>query len=236
MAPNSATPKASEPSRRGKRAAANEESEDELRQEEATWEWIYDTTTAADAAIDEPQSDRKRRKVTGDKIVGARIGQFECKIGDTVLLKADGSNDAWVALIGEFIDEDDDGEMAANFMWFSTEKEIRNREKKRSDFLPVKTLENSVSKDHAWLTKLRRMSYTSPRHGTSTPSPRSTAKPRFTQSTFSNQNTHRAASLVCLRTMVEPLSAVEVATPVPPPIPTSSSGRSITAARMTSSI
>lgn len=72
--------------------------------------------------------------MSGDKIVGARIGQFECRVGDCVLLKADGSNEAWVALICEFVDDDDDGEKAANFMWFSTEKEIRNKDKKRSDF------------------------------------------------------------------------------------------------------
>ncbi|KAI5462980.1 P-loop containing nucleoside triphosphate hydrolase protein [Mariannaea sp. PMI_226] len=129
---------APEPLRRGSRAAgtkAGEESDDEFRQDGTTWEWIYDTATAADDQTEEPQSDRKRRKVSGDKIIGARVGKFECRVGDCVLLKADGSNDAWVALIGEFIEEDDDGEMAANFMWFSTEKEIRNKTKKRSDFV-----------------------------------------------------------------------------------------------------
>jgi origin recognition complex subunit 1 len=61
------------------------------------------------------------------------MGRFECHIGDCVLLKADGSNEAWVALICEFV-EDEDGDKAANFMWFSSEKEIRNKEKKRMDF------------------------------------------------------------------------------------------------------
>ncbi|KAL1883863.1 hypothetical protein VTK73DRAFT_7651 [Phialemonium thermophilum] len=63
------------------------------------------------------------------------MGSFKCYLGDTVLLKAEGSNEAWVGIICEFIEEDD-GDKAANFMWFSTEKEIRNKEKKRQDFYP----------------------------------------------------------------------------------------------------
>lgn len=140
MAPNLISP-----SRRAKRPPADADSEDELCPDEAVWEWIYESSASATPTgptnndDKDPQSNRKRRKVTSGKIVGARIGQFECHIGDTVLLKADGSNDAWVALVGEFVDDEEDGEMAANFMWFSTEKEIRNREKKRSDFLWVNT-------------------------------------------------------------------------------------------------
>ncbi|KAF7540645.1 hypothetical protein G7Z17_g12153 [Cylindrodendrum hubeiense] len=136
MAPNSSVAKASEPLLRRKRVptgVSNGESGDELGND-VPWEWIYNTEPAAEDQPDEAQSDRKRRKVSGDKIVGARIGQFECRVGDCVLLKADGSNEAWVALICEFVEDDGDGEMAANFMWFSTEKEIRNKDKKRSDF------------------------------------------------------------------------------------------------------
>ncbi|KJZ79085.1 hypothetical protein HIM_01236 [Hirsutella minnesotensis 3608] len=106
---------------------------DELGADDLPWEWIYNVEEPARASEDE-QSDRKRRKVTGGQIVGARTGSFECRVGNCVLLKADGSNDAWVAIICEFIESDDDGEKAANFMWFSTEKEIRNKTRKRSDF------------------------------------------------------------------------------------------------------
>lgn len=53
------------------------------------------------------------------------------------MLKADGSNEAWIALICEFVEDDGEGEKAANFMWFSSEKEIRSRDKKRSDYYPV---------------------------------------------------------------------------------------------------
>jgi len=57
-------------------------------------------------------------------------------VGDIVLLKAETTGEAWLATIREFL-EDEDGEMAADFLWFSSEKEIRNKHKKRSDFLWV---------------------------------------------------------------------------------------------------
>ncbi|KFY36282.1 hypothetical protein V494_05159 [Pseudogymnoascus sp. VKM F-4513 (FW-928)] len=135
------------------------DSDDELGKDDYPWEWIYDGASKADEdndGIDDEdniadllnaeatstakQSGRKRkaaRKAEQDvqhKIIGARMGDFECKVGDCVLLKAEGTNEAWVGLICEFIEEDD-GEMAANFMWFATEKEIRNKEKKRTDFM-----------------------------------------------------------------------------------------------------
>ncbi len=101
---------------------AREDSDDELGLEDHPWEWIY----AADDQDDE-----------GDKaIVGARMGNFECKIGDCVMLKAEGVGEAWIGLICDFQD-DEEGEKAANFMWFSTEREIRNKGKKRRDALPV---------------------------------------------------------------------------------------------------
>ncbi|KPM39982.1 Origin recognition complex subunit 1 [Neonectria ditissima] len=137
MAYNLPAAKAAEPSLRRRRAPAGGsrgDSDDELGSDDALWEWIYNTTPAPEDQPGEPQSDRKRRKVSGNKIIGARVGQFECHVGDCVLLKADGSNEAWVALICEFVEDDGEGEKAANFMWFSTEKEIRNKDKKRSDF------------------------------------------------------------------------------------------------------
>lgn len=96
-----------------------EDSDDELGLEDHPWEWIYDKNT----------------------IVGARMGNFECQIGDAVLLKAPASNEAWVAILYEFVEsesEDEDGdattEKAATMLWFSSEKEIRSK-KKRTDFL-----------------------------------------------------------------------------------------------------
>ncbi|KLU89329.1 origin recognition complex subunit 1 [Magnaporthiopsis poae ATCC 64411] len=133
-----------------------DDSDDELGDDDLPWEWIYDGVGPAGdsngAAPDpslpppgEPSQDaaangagrrkRKRAPETPEyKIVGARMGKFECRLGDTVLLKADGSNEAWVGLICDFVEDDgDEGEKAAHFMWFSTEREIRNKEKKRTD-------------------------------------------------------------------------------------------------------
>jgi len=101
---------------------ARDDSDDELGTEDLPWEWIYD-----DAENPQPST---------TKIAGARMGNFTCYLGDTVLLKADGLNEAWVAIICEFL-IDSDGEKSANFMWFSSEKEIRNKSRKRTDFMQV---------------------------------------------------------------------------------------------------
>ena len=114
---------------------SREDSDDELGDEDLPWEWIYDVKEPD--RKDGSASERKRRKVGGSRITGARMGNFECRVGDCVLLKADGSNEAWVALICEFAEDDGQGNKAANFMWFSTEKEIRNKERKRTDFYSV---------------------------------------------------------------------------------------------------
>lgn len=144
MTPKPVPSKAPSPSTRRKRpppGVSRQDSDDELGNDDIPWEWIY-SDQVPERNGDAPQSDRKRRKLTGNNIVGARIGKFECRIGDAVLLKADGSNEAWVALICDFVEDDGEGEKAANFMWFSTEKEIRNREKKRTDFVWVCRLQN----------------------------------------------------------------------------------------------
>ena len=97
------------------------ESDDELALEDPPWEWI--SSGAKDPAY--------------QKIIGASLGNVRCMLGDCVLLKAEGSNDAWVGIICDFQEDEDEGEKSANFMWFSSEKEIRNKQKKRLDFLPV---------------------------------------------------------------------------------------------------
>src|SRR5687767_6767596 len=125
----------STPLRRRKRTLpgiTREDSDDELGTDDLPWEWIHEGQAAE--RNDDTPGERKRRKVAGSKIVGARMGNFECRIGDTVMLKADGSNEAWVAIICDFVEDDGEGNKAASFMWFSSEKEIRNRDKKRSDF------------------------------------------------------------------------------------------------------
>ncbi|KAL8736256.1 MAG: hypothetical protein Q9166_000411 [cf. Caloplaca sp. 2 TL-2023] len=99
-----------------------EDSDDELGLDDHPWEWIYSEETKDD----DPES---------DQIIRARMGDFQCAIGDCCLLKAEGTNEAWVGIICSF-EEDEDGDKGANFMWFSTEKEIRNKQKKRMDAFP----------------------------------------------------------------------------------------------------
>jgi origin recognition complex subunit 1 len=115
-----------------------DDSDDELGVEDLPWEWICQPTGKAAALLDRPESSRKRkREVSMIRKVGARMGNFECYIGDCVLLKAEGSNEAWVGIIRGFVEEDEDGDRAADFLWFSTEKEIRNNERKRKDHILV---------------------------------------------------------------------------------------------------
>lgn len=144
-------------------AVTREDSDDELGLEDHPWEWIFQDAAAQhnDEAIDtsdnsearESSPTNERRDVSPSRrkdllrrharptrqIVGARMGRFECRVGDCVLLKAEGTNEAWVGLICEFQEEEEDDGKVANFMWFSTEKEIRNKQKKRSDSMQVVT-------------------------------------------------------------------------------------------------
>ncbi|KAK9780732.1 putative P-loop containing nucleoside triphosphate hydrolase protein [Seiridium cardinale] len=116
---------------------ARDDSDDELGDEDHPWEWIHQSPGDTPAKSDRPESTRKRKRDDGQgRITGARMGNFECYIGDCVLLKAEGSHEAWVGIITEFVDNDEDGDKAANFLWFSSENEIRNKQKKRTDSLP----------------------------------------------------------------------------------------------------
>ncbi len=144
---------------------SREDSDDELGAEDYPWEWIYEggapsesgssnkenepgrrsisqdgddnRSTIADAAVTKKRSARNTNRRPTARIIGARMGTFECRLGDTVLLKAEGTNEAWVGLICDFEENDEEDEKMANIMWFSTEKEIRNKQKKRMDFLHV---------------------------------------------------------------------------------------------------
>lgn len=102
---------------------AREDSDDELGLEDHPWEWIY-----SDSPAQNPQN--------GPAILGARMGDFQCMVGDCVLLKAEGNGEAWIGLICNFEEDEEEDEKVANFMWFSTEREIRNKQKKRTDALP----------------------------------------------------------------------------------------------------
>ncbi|KAJ4290175.1 Origin recognition complex, subunit 1 [Collariella sp. IMI 366227] len=110
-----------------------EDSDDELGTDDLPWEWIYEEEEAEVEPAVENGRKRKRPTAQEPRIIGARMGSFECHVGDTALLKAEGSNEAWVGIVSEF-QIDEDGEKAARFMWFSSGHEIRNP-KKRTDFL-----------------------------------------------------------------------------------------------------
>lgn len=115
-----------------------EDSDDELGYEDHPWEWIYEDNDTAQKGQDATPRKRKAAALVAldRNIVGARMGGFTCKLGDTVFLKAEGSQ-AWVGIITEFYDDDVEDEMMAKFLWFSSEQEIRNKNSKRTDFLPV---------------------------------------------------------------------------------------------------
>ncbi|KAK0509742.1 hypothetical protein JMJ35_008136 [Cladonia borealis] len=102
---------------------AREDSDDELGLEDFPWEWIY-------------SEESEQQKQNGPEIIGARMGNFQCMVGDCVLLKAEGNGEAWIGLICHFEEDEEEEEKMANFMWFSTEREIRNKQKKRTDALP----------------------------------------------------------------------------------------------------
>ena len=103
------------------RGVVREDSDDELGDQDLTWEWIYAKSTEGKLG----------------RIEGAKYGGFQCMLGDCVLLKAESAKEAWVALVCEFLENEHGDEKEANFMWFSTEKEIRNKDKKRKDALKV---------------------------------------------------------------------------------------------------
>lgn len=129
-------------------AVFREDSDDELGYEDHPWEWIYED--AAEAQSTQNATPRKRKAAPiseGRHIIGARMGNFICKRGDAVLLKAEG-NQAWVGIICEFYEDEDDDEKMAKFMWFSSEREIRNKSTKRTDFLPVGSYVLKFTKKH----------------------------------------------------------------------------------------
>lgn len=130
--PNKKTRQAAPP------GVTREDSDDELGVDDLPWAWVYSDVSKHSQHNEDSTSARKRKRITeGEpKIVGARMGSFTCNLGDIVSLKAEGSGEAWIAIICDFL-EDEDGEKTASFMWFSSANEIRNKEKKRADHVWV---------------------------------------------------------------------------------------------------
>lgn len=124
------------------RGVVREDSDDELGDEDLPWEWIYDclegpNTQEDDSPTNTPSKKRRpQREAKAQKIIGAKLGnRFECQVGDCLLIKGEGlSGEAYIGMACEFTEED--GEMECNVMWFSTEFEIKSKNK-RTDYLPV---------------------------------------------------------------------------------------------------
>ncbi|KAL1955114.1 hypothetical protein VTO42DRAFT_9015 [Malbranchea cinnamomea] len=118
----------------------HEDSDDELGSEDLPWEWIYDSNDVSDDNSHSVPSSTRRR------IIGARMGSFECKIGQPVLLKSPEPGKDWAGIICEFLEEAPSEEVnpqqdglvkSANIMWFASPDEfISTRKKKRLDALP----------------------------------------------------------------------------------------------------
>ncbi|KAJ5279780.1 Origin recognition complex subunit 1 [Penicillium angulare] len=124
-----------------------EDSDDELGDEDHPWDWIYaENEGETEKNNDIPQKSSKRRTSRPakkkERIVGARMGSFECRIGQVVLLKSPEAGKDWVGLIVDFVEEEDeDAEneiiKSATIMWLASPDEfLSTRNKRREDALP----------------------------------------------------------------------------------------------------
>ncbi|KAJ5689878.1 Origin recognition complex subunit 1 [Penicillium macrosclerotiorum] len=134
-----------------KGALVREDSDDELGDEDLPWDWILaaETDPAEEEKVKnespEKKSSRRRSSRPARKrpaIVGAKMGTFECRVGQVVLLKSPEPGKDWVGIITEFLEEEDDEEeggivKSAHIMWFASPDEfISTRNKRRKDALP----------------------------------------------------------------------------------------------------
>lgn len=134
------TPQRAKRTKRPPPGIVREDSDDELGLDDHPWEWVYADSNQTPQTQNGTASRKRKRTVEGkQEIIGARMGSFHCSVGDTVLLKAEGTGEAWVGIICGFL-EDDEGDKVADFMWFSSEREIRNKQKKRTDNVWVRSL------------------------------------------------------------------------------------------------
>jgi origin recognition complex subunit 1 len=123
----------------GAGAIVREDSDDELGYVDHPWTWIYAQQDEEIGGSAGSHSRRKAQQFTNDaSIVGARMGGFQCHLGDTVLLQA-AHGQAWVGIIQEFFeDEDNEDEKMAKFLWFNSPLEIRSKSKRLPDTLDVR--------------------------------------------------------------------------------------------------
>ena len=128
---------------------AREDSDDELGYDDLPWEWVFsnDTTKAQEDEQDVEKTPSRKRKSSAMSsssrevvIVGAKMGTFSVKIGDTVLLKSPEQGKDWAGIICAFsdVDDNDEEEMCAHIQWFCSPEELSGGKnfKPRSDVLP----------------------------------------------------------------------------------------------------
>lgn len=132
-----------------------DDSDDELGVEDLPWEWVFEKETESrktdgsdNVNGDGGSATRRRPSRRGSKqrrrIIAARMGTFECKLGQVVLLKSPEPGKDWVGIITEFLEEEDEDEeendgmvKSANIMWFASPDEfLSTRNKRRPDALP----------------------------------------------------------------------------------------------------
>ncbi|KAG9248741.1 origin recognition complex subunit 1 [Calycina marina] len=115
----------------------DEDAEKDLDDEGIPWQWIEaDNGNTTDIAVNHATPSRKSKVRSGVKrIIGARKGRFECKIGDCLVLKSD-RNDIWAGIACEFREDGDEDDLCVSIMWFQAESDIKNGVKKRKDYLP----------------------------------------------------------------------------------------------------
>ena len=113
---------------------SHDDSDDELGCDDIPWEWVYESK--------EPSGTGPAQK----EIVGARLGSFDCRIGQPILLKSPEPGKDWAGIICEFLEEaaedGDDSDQhgavkSANIMWFASPDEfLSTKNKRRADALP----------------------------------------------------------------------------------------------------
>ncbi len=119
-----------------------DDSDDELGYDDHPWRWIYNDEDPP--ILDDQTTPSKKRKASaldGKKktIIGARMGSFSVRIGDSVLLKSPEQGKDWVGLACDFSDDNEDGEkeMCVHVQWFCTPEELMSGKRtKLPDVLP----------------------------------------------------------------------------------------------------
>ena len=129
-----------------------DDSDDELGVEDHPWIWIYEedrgsgTSKGADSEESTARRDNPSRTTPfrrRRRIIGARMGNFECRLGQVVLLRSPEPGKDWAGIITEFLlddeEEDERGEpvKSANIMWLASPDEfMATKNKRRPDALP----------------------------------------------------------------------------------------------------